>query len=258
MDMHVNSPELNLRTEPVVKPSTLIVSLPFGQKVKVLSDSHREGWKIVSTRYKGTDHQGHISGAFLRPPLSEPVEGALQAAAGEWDRFNRGGGKETRDPFFRFVGEMWRARGENFDGRDTEQFWSAACISFILEKAGYRRFKFATQHSVYIHEAVAAREAGTNGKDYWGFRLGEHKPKIGDLIARRRTSSTHITYDLAKTSGSFPSHTDLVVAVGDGHVDAIGGNVSNSVSVTRYKTDPQGFVLPQNGRNFAILRNNHN
>lgn len=256
MEMRVNNRELNLRTEPLVKPSTLIVSLPFGQKVDVVGNSERDGWKKVKVNYNGNSHEGHISASFLRKPSSDSVEKAVSAAAVEWDRFKRGAGKETAVPFASFVGEMWQSIGLNFTGLDTSQPWSAAYISFVLRKASYANFKFASAHAKYINEAIVARENNDGSKDFWGFRINEHKPQIGDLVARRRTSSS-ITYEFALDHDAFKSHTDLVIAVGDMHVDTVGGNVSNSVSITRYSTSASGFLESNGGRVFAVLRNNH-
>ena len=87
--------------------------------------------------------------------------------------------------------------------------------------------------------------------------MNEEKPGIGDLIARRRTSATYIDYDYAADHDQYASHTDMIVAVGSGFVDAVGGNVSNSVSVTRYKTLASGFLDPQGGKVFALLQNRH-
>lgn len=254
--LHVASKKLNLRSEPKVKPSTLIVGLPFGQPVKPLADSNRSGWKIVETDYQGSVLTGHVSGRYLRDPVSQMKEAALSKAAVEWDRFDRGSGKETKSPFYKYIGEMWSARGLPYDGRDTSQYWSAAFISFVLENANYANFKFSIAHSNYIHESILARETGDETKDFWGFRTNEHKPRLCDLVARRRTSASYINYDYAMSHHQFPSHTDLVVAVGEGYVDTVGGNVSNSVSVTRYRLLNSGYLDSRGGRIFAVMRNN--
>lgn len=255
---HVASKTLNLRSEPKVKPSTLIVSLPFGQPVTVDGPSTRAGWHQVTTTYQGKTHKGHVSGRLLRDPASSMVEKTLAAGAAEWDRFERGKGKEHTAPFFRFVGEMWdQIPGfQHLDGTDRGTPWSAACISFIIRKAGYENFEFAAAHARYIHEAIVARESSDTTKDFWGFRLKEHKPQLGDIVCRKRTSAK-IDYDFAKTHNAFKSHTDIVVSIGDGFVDTIGGNVAHSVTVTRYKTIPSGHLSANDGRVFAIMRNNH-
>ncbi|MEM6899812.1 MAG: DUF2272 domain-containing protein [Pseudomonadota bacterium] len=251
---HIGSKYLNLRTEPLVKPSTLIVGLPFGQPVSIKQPSTRSGWFEVDTTYQGNTLSGHISGRFLRDPISDMKEAALAVAAKEWDRFKRGKGKEYNSPYDGYVGEYWTARGYNWTGQDRDRYWSAACISWFYEKAGYKGFTFAVAHSKYINEAISARDTD-DSRDFWGYRITEEQPQIGDLIARRRTSATYIDYDYAAGNDQFPSHTDMVVSIGDDYVDAVGGNVSNSVSITRYKTLASGKLDSRGGRVFALLQN---
>lgn len=253
---HVASASLNMRTEPLAKPSTLIVSLPFGHKVEVYGTSPRDGWVNVRTNYNDKNLVGVADGSLLRAPLSSKKEVLLASAAIEWDRFKRGAGKEDHAPYYRYIGEMWKRRGQNLDGKNRSQLWSAACISFMVENAGYKRFKFATAHSVYIHEAITARLANNDKKDFWGFRLSEHKPQIGDLVCRKRSSAA-IDFDFAAKHDDYKSHTDIVVAIGPNYVDAIGGNVSHSVSITRYGLNTQDRLDPDAGRVFAVLRNNN-
>ena len=251
---HVASKTLNLRDEPLVKPSSLLTSLPFGQLLDVKGPSTRPGWLVVETVYRGRNWRGHLSGNYVRDSVGDAKEGVLAVAAAEWDRFERGAGKEYTDPYSSFVAEYWRARGYDKTGKDRDWFWSAACISWFFERAGYRGMTFATSHSKYIHEAIIARDGDTS-RDFWGYRTNEHQPMIGDLIARRRTNSQYIDFDYAKEHDQFPSHTDMVVAVGDSFVDAIGGNVSNSVTVKRYPTLASGYLAPEDGRIFAVLKN---
>jgi hypothetical protein len=252
--MHVASKSLNIRSKPLVSPATLIASLPFGHKVKVLGAAEREGWVNAETTYQGKDISGVLSSANLRVPESDAKEALLAVAAVEWDRFDRGAGKEHVAPYWQYVGEMWDAIGETLTGKNRDVPWSAACISFIVRRAGYKGFKFAAAHAKYIHEAVVARLNNDESKDFWAYRTSEQKPAIGDLVCRKR-STAKITYDTAKTRDDFLSHTDFVVAIGDGYVDAVGGNVSHSVSITRYALDGAGFLDGQGGRVFAVMKN---
>ena len=251
---HINAKYLNLRTEPLVKPSTLIVGLPFGHPVSISGSSTRNGWFKVSTEYQGKKQSGHISGIFLRDSLSEKKEAALDIAAAEWDRFDRGTGKEYASPYYKYVGEYWEARGHSYTGKDRKRYWSAACISWFFEKSGYSGFMFSVAHAKFINEAIVAKDKDES-RDFWGYKVDQETPQIGDLIARRRTSATYLDYDYAEKHDKFPSHTDMVVAIGDGFVDAVGGNVSNSVSITRYKTLKSGYLDSNGGRVFVLLSN---
>jgi hypothetical protein len=160
---------------------------------------------------------------------------------------------ENEDPFFLFIGEMWQALGADFDGKDRDVPWSAAFISFVVRNAGYQGFRFAAAHSRYIHDAIVKRRQGVAEAPFWGFRLSEHRPELGDLVCQWRIVSQ--TFDGAAIEESFKSHCDVVVELKDTFVRAIGGNVKESVFMKTYSLDSDGFL--KNSKNvFAILRNN--
>src|SRR4051812_22960702 len=121
--MQVDGTELNLRREPVVRPDTLIASLPFGHPVEVLGDAAVADWKSVRTQVNGAAAEGFVTGSRLRMPVSPRKELLISEAAAQWERFDRGQGPENADPFAGFVGEMWQAINLNFDGRDRQQPW---------------------------------------------------------------------------------------------------------------------------------------
>ena len=54
----IGSKYLNLRTEPLVKPSTLIVGLPFGHPVNIKQPSTRSGWFEVDTMCPSAEFLG--------------------------------------------------------------------------------------------------------------------------------------------------------------------------------------------------------
>jgi hypothetical protein len=43
---------LNLRSEPILKPSTIRTNLPFGHPVDVTGDAAKPGWKTVTATYQ--------------------------------------------------------------------------------------------------------------------------------------------------------------------------------------------------------------
>ncbi len=253
MRRHVDTEVLNFRSEPVVAEATRIGRLLLGHPVEVLEEGPGR-WRRVRTELDGAAREGFVSGRFLRPPVSAPREALIAAAVGEWRRFEMGLGRETDDPFFRFVGEMWASIGLDLDGRDDDIPWSAAAISFMVRQAGpgYARFRFAPAHARFIHDSIRRREAEDTDTPFWGFRLHERRPELGDLVCRGRTDG--VSYDLARAQEFFKSHTDIVVKVADGKVLAIGGNVGNSVAITSYRLNPLGFLLETN-RVFALLGN---
>jgi hypothetical protein len=259
---HVNVKALNLRSTPSATSSANVLrTLSLGQSVELIGDQQNGWWP---TQLPDGSEFGFVkaligdSGGIGTPSLRLPVEPAQEALVAEavrqWERFQFGQGKETVDPFFKMIREMWAALDLPHDGRDDIP-WSAAAISFIVRQAsashpGYRQFKFAASHSKYIHDAIIKSDQAS--APFQGFRLFEHKPKLGDLVARSREDT--ISFEQAAMSDSFKSHTDVIVAIHADAVYAIGGNVSNSVSVTRYPKTDSGHLSDVNGV-FALLVN---
>lgn len=259
----VNVKALNLRATPSASsPANVLRTLPLGQPVELTGDQQSGWWPVQLPNGSELgfvkaliDDSNGIGTPSLRPPVGPAREALLAAAAHQWERFKFGQGKETVDPFFMMIGEMWAAIKLPHNGRDDIP-WSAAFISFVVRQAsidhiGYRRFEFASSHSKYIHDAI--QRAGQPDAPFHGFRLFERLPQLGDLVARSREEP--ISFEQAAASDSFKSHTDIIVAI---HADAaygIGGNVSNSVSVTRYPKIESGHLSDAGGV-FALLSNN--
>jgi len=248
----VRTDSLNLRSTPEKVDDNIIRALPLAQEVKVIAGASVDRWWKVETVIDGASLTGFVSSAFLRQPLGAKKEALLSAAVTEWLRFNMGNGLETRDPYYKYVGEYWQKLNLPHDGRDTEIYWSAVFISFIARKAGYDNFKFSSAHHTYIRDSVKKRISGDSSSPFWGFRLNEHKPQLGDLVCLWRENSP-VTFDNIP-SDFFPSHCDIVVEIRDTEVRALGGNIGNSVSMSTFQLDSNGFL--KSGKVFAVLRNN--
>lgn len=259
---HVNVKALNLRSTPSASSSKNVLRTLFlGQSVELIGDQQSGWWpvQLADGSERGfvkalIDESSGIGTPSLRTPEAPAREALVAEAVGQWERFKFGQGKETIDPFFRMVGEMWAQIQLPHDGRDDIP-WSAAAISFMVRRAatehpGYLDFRFAASHSKYIHDAI--RRAGVAGAPFHGVRLFEQKPQLGDLVARSREEP--ISFDQAAASDAFKSHTDIIVAIHADAVYAIGGNVSNSVSLTRYAKTDGGHVSEEGGV-FALLVN---
>jgi hypothetical protein len=246
----VNLDLLNLRSSPT--NGAILAELARGHEVDVTGSSGTPGWVNVKTTLGGNQLSGVVAARRLRNPVSDPKEKLMSAAVAEWLRFDNGTGRENDAPFFRHIGEMWNAISLNLDGRDRDQPWSAAFISFCVRKAGYAGFKFAAAHARYIHDSIVKKLAGT-ASPFWGWRITEQKPELGDMICQWRTQRR--TYDDAAAQDGFFSHCDIVVDVEGDHVRALGGNNSDTVGYKKYSLDSSGFLKPE--RNvFAILKNN--
>lgn len=246
---------LNLRSAPVISPQTRFAILHLGQEIEEIGPASAPGWLKVRAHVGGASRNGVVKAEIdglpsLRDPGPPARETLVSEIIGEWLRFEQGQGKEHVAPFFKFVGQMWRAIGIDLDGKDRDQPWSAACISFAVRHAGeavpkYKNFKFAAAHSKYMHDSIVKRNAENTRAPFWGFRLHEVRPQIGDLVCKWRVSPRD--YDDAEASDAFKSHSDIIVSVRPDFVLAIGGNVGQSVNITRYKKTGAGFLAPRDG-----------
>ncbi|HMG47708.1 MAG TPA: DUF2272 domain-containing protein [Allosphingosinicella sp.] len=178
--------------------------------------------------------------------------GLIETALDEWDFFGRStrrldgrwdvAGDEKDEPYKSRVGLYWRAVGRpELDGGSDEP-WSAAFISWCFATAGAgAAFAGHDTHSVYIDRI--RRHDGMSP----AFVLAPPASAPlapGDLIWNSRWESEGEDAQAPKSfeaalaeleaGNFFPSHVDIVVAVGAGRCDSIGGNVSNR--------DPGGSV----------------
>lgn len=130
--------------------------------------------------------------------------------------------------------------------------WSSAFISYLFRKAGAKnKFPYSSAHSGYFQ--VAKEQRNNPRAPLRGFRIDEYKPNVGDLIVYSRQQGKG--YD---SSGFFPSHGEVVVEKGKGYVKAIGGNVGNSVKLSKYSTDVNGYLTRQQKDFFMVIQNNIN
>ena len=258
-DMIVNVESLNFRSAPENAPETLVGQVFLGQRITDVADSEVEGWVSCRAEVDGDVKRGFLKKEFLRKPLSKSREALVASVNTEWMRFRRGTGIEHVPPFSGFVGEMWQKVGLNLDGTDRDQPWSAAAISFMVRNAGnkYRKFKFASSHSKYIHHAIKSREAEDTSVPFWGFRLSELKPQVGDIVCKDNPEfAPSVNFDVARELDAYRSHCDIIMKVDSERqrVLTIGGNVSHSVSITFYDLAPGDLLAPTN-HVFALLRN---
>jgi len=253
----VTTEGLRLRNSP---NGTIIRDLTIGENVIDLGTTTEDGWRKVKA---GTD-DGVVFGKYLREPGRLEVESLLRATLDEWLRFDKGRADERAEPFYKYVRDMWAAIGEPYDGRSRypngeEVPWSAAFISWVVRKAGpaYANFQFAASHSVFVNNAIKARVTNRLDKPFWGYRITEKKPEIGDIIQRNRGLGG-FTYSYAENHSEYKSHSDIVVEVTPNVVRVLGGNVSDTVTLggdlQEYNLDAEGFIKP-NQRVIALLKN---
>lgn len=151
------------------------------------------------------------------------------------------------------VHDYWESVGRpNLSGKDHQVPWSAAFISWDIQSAGVPRDQFCpdARHTIYI-ERMADR-ARRPGAAFVPRRLDERKPQVGDLICASRDGGKTTLDNLDRG----PGHCDIVVEVRSGQVQAIGGNVHDSVSRSVFPLDGSGFLSPISARTFFTVIEN--
>ncbi len=234
---------LRLRDAP---NGAIVANLTIGDRLEALGAAEASGWQKV--RFAGVE--GYCFGTYLRKPTRPEIEALLRAGIDEWLRFGKGAGSEKSDPYCGYVREMWAAIGEPYDGRSTysngeDVPWSAAFISWVVRRGGeaYANFRFSSGHSVFVNNAIKARITGRTDKPFWGYRITEEKPALGDIIQRNRGGNT-FSFSYAENHAQYASHSDIVVEVKEDVVRVLGGNVSNTVG---FGTHLQEYHLTLDG-----------
>ena len=201
--------------------------------------------------------------------MTDFTDRVVATAIGEWNRWGnqtydvrnhalRTGHKEGEDGFYQIVGTycLDGADIHGEDGRDHGYPWSAVFISWVMKQSGAgTRFRYSSQHSVYIYQAIRDLLRRREEASFWCYRLNEMKPAVGDLVCWGREGG--VDYDHQK-NGVYSGHTDIVVSVGDDTVDIIGGNVGDSVTRRPLRINDSGFLIPVvlGGENlFGLMKN---
>jgi hypothetical protein len=149
------------------------------------------------------------------------------------------------------------AGGAVFPFPEDERYaWSAAFISYVMRIAGAGdRFPYAPNHASYVNAAAAGRSPILRAEP-----PESYPPKPGDLICRGRDRAADLGFRDLPTSYAWPGHCAIVVSLGAGTLDAIGGNVEDAVRLTHVPItergtlgDPGAPVLDRRYRWFVVL-----
>ena len=143
-----------------------------------------------------------------------------------------------------------------------EPAWSAAFIAFVLRGAGVDRREFPPDaaHGTYVDALIRDAERFPALAPFVPRQPQTYAPRPGDLVCADRGPDpiTHWAQRAADLGRFRPMHCDIVVEAGQGFVAAIGGNVGDAVSRTRFPADAAGYLLPQPPGNpvwFAVFEN---
>jgi hypothetical protein len=198
------------------------------------------------------------------PPTASAKTSMVLLAVGEWARFGRQmivystdgpprteqmGVKERDAP--QRIADYWAAVGNVLTGLDDVP-WSAAFISWDIENAGVPRDLFCPdqRHTIYVERMV--ERAKKPGAVFIPHAPNGYAPRVGDLICASREGSGTTLDNLNRGAG----HCDIVVEVRPGEVDAIGGNVGDSVTRSVFPLDGDGFLSPISARPvFTVIEN---
>ena len=215
---------------------------------------------IDETRRRGREHLDALFGApaaALAPASDGLASRIVDIAQSELEAF--GGCAEDVEPLNGQIGRYWQALGLSYDGRDSEQYWSAAFVSHVVREASAEAaFEYSKRHSEYVHRAIRDREEGRPGR-FWAYRPAEISIARGDILAMNQTTTRAIDFEEARHSSRYASHSDIVVDVQNGRVETIGGNVGAPPGTVGKKTFAwRGGVLRRvdqpKQQVFAVLR----
>ncbi|WP_240048466.1 DUF2272 domain-containing protein [Crenalkalicoccus roseus] len=130
-----------------------------------------------------------------------------------------------------------------------QPYWSAAFISYVMRAAGVDRAEFppAPAHATYVDAMIATAARFPETAPFLPHGPAERAPQPGDLVCadRGRFPITHWRQRAADGGRFRPMHCDIVVRVGPEVVEAVGGNVLDSVTLTRFPADAAGYLLPR-------------
>lgn len=189
---------------------------------------------------------------FKRDSFVKRLIRIAKGEASKWEAIT-----ELSEKASNYLLEYWKAVGLNFSASQMQNSsvqstypWSSAFISWLFYKAGAKdQFPYDSSHAGYFQKAKANRN--NKNAPLRGFRVSEYAPKVGDLVVYTRQQGKG--YD---STGYFASHGELVIETGKNYIKAIGGNVSNKVKISSYKTDQNGKLSGNNTPFFMVIQNN--
>lgn len=139
----------------------------------------------------------------------------------------------------------WKTTGLNFSEAQMQSAsiqntypWSAAYISSLVLRSGFKNFTARTTHASYTIDAKINREL-KKPHSYWAFKPIEMKKiEIGDILIVNRGGNV----SFESLNRSTKTHGDIVVGFvkqhGTTYCKIQGGNVSNTVMMRKIEVKP--------------------
>lgn len=207
--------------------------------------------------------------------MPKTVSDIVELATREWEHWGKStwslssnqksiGHTDDEQAFAEYVIKHYNAAGGGTptanEISNDQYFWSAVGISFVFKKAEFKKaeFPFAQAHSVWIRRFVKARKENDQTALYHGYRLNEAQasPEVGDIVGY--TYAKNVSFEGAQAyfdkTGSYQSHTDIVVARRPREVDVIGFNVLDSVTKKTVPLTANGLIADRSHKWFVVLR----
>jgi hypothetical protein len=204
------------------------------------------------------------------PPTNRTALVAWQ----EWTRFgrstvvygghaggyvNRSGLNEHSEPLSSRVGDYWRSCGHpEWNGSTSGRPWSGAFVSWVMRQSGASGFPAAGRHGQYL-ATLYDREYRSHSSAFLLHAPNEYAPKPGDLICNG-TAGASWRYASAAMAhrriDNTVSHCDVVTDVRGGFVQAVGGNVKSSVTMSLYPINRRGHLAPTPGKLWMMVVEN--
>lgn len=158
------------------------------------------------------------------------------------------------------VNVYWQAVGmPGLTGYDCDQPWSAAFVSWVMAAAGVDGDRFQPAHAHWIYLSRFLSDWPQDGAAFVPRTLAEYKPKPSDLICASRSERLAAAPDPLPSADQIANtklHCDIVTAVKGRTLEAIGGNVRNSVSKSILQLSPQGHLQPTQSRQWFMIVEN--
>jgi hypothetical protein len=163
---------------------------------------------------------------------------------------------ETDEPLRSRIDTYCRGIGIAPPANVSKFAWSATFVSWCIKEAGAtaQEFTFSPAHAVFVRAAIA--NADTQTGVFRARPINLYAPAVGDLIHRNRSGGT-VTYAQARTSSDYPSHSAIVVEIGEDQVGryavTIGGNEHDSIRKTRVALNAAGMVAQKSTDPFICV-----
>jgi hypothetical protein len=225
---------------------------------------------FVSSILTGCGSSGQRTGGGYadRPPSDRVAFTAWQ----EWTKFgrstvvygghaggyiNRSGVSERSEPLASKIGDYWGSCGHpGWNGRTSSKPWSGAFVAWVMSRSGVGAGDFPRdgRHGGYLASLYDRQH-----KSRAAFALhapNEYSPRPGDLVCTGTAGPSWRHADprtARRRIDNTANHCDVVTGVRGGYVQAIGGNVKNSVTMSLYPVDSRGRLTPVSGKTWLLV-----